>query len=119
MDKLGDSAKKGLDFLRNRAAETVEATKLSSELKDLEERREQSLLDLGHRVMAAFETSKLSKETFRDRVEEVEHLTARIKKLEQELSQTKAQLRQGFDDVLPKRSRISIPKPEYEDLSPQ
>ena len=118
MDKLGDSAKKGFDFLRNRAAETVEVTKLSSELKELEERRNQSLIDLGHRVMVAFETENMTDETFRDRVEEVRHLSLEIEKVEKNYKETKTQLRQSIDDVIPKRSGVSIPSPDYEDMSP-
>ena len=118
MDKLGESAKKGFDFLRNRANETVEVTKLSSKLKSLEERRDQCLLDLGCRVMATFDTDELTNDIFRDRVEEVRHLTAQIKEVEEQYSQTKDQLRQSFDGVLPQSSSLSIPSPDYEDLSP-
>ena len=45
MDRISDSAKKGLDFIKSRALETVEVQKLSSGIKRLEERRDNCLLE--------------------------------------------------------------------------
>ena len=69
MDRIGDSAKKGFDFIKSRALETVEVQKLSSLVKELDDRRNQCLLDLGHRVVACYGTEDLKDEVFQDRVE--------------------------------------------------
>lgn len=114
MDRLGDSAKKGLDFLKSRAKETVEVQKLSSTAKQLEERRLQCLIDLGHRVVAAHGTEDFQESIFTDRVEEVQKLTAELEKVQQEHEETKTHLRQSMEELLPKRSGPPIPPPEYD-----
>jgi len=116
MDRIGDSAKKGLDFLKSRAKETVEVQKLSSALKELEERRQRCVLDLGHRVLEAFGTEALNDETFRDRVEEIESLTEELERRREEHEQTVTHLRQSVEELLPRRPGTSIPGPDYEEL---
>ncbi len=116
MDKFSQSAKKGLDFLKSRAQETVEVQKLSQSVKQLEERRQNCLLDLGHRVITAFETEDLTDDTFRDRVEEVRSLTSQIDKAKSEHSQTKKHLKQSVEDIFPGRSPDPVPGPDYETL---
>jgi len=98
MDRLGDSAKKGLDFIKSRAKETVEVQKLSSTLKQLEDRRERCLLDLG----------------LQDRVEEANYLTQQIQKVKEEHESTREHLRQSVEDLMPKRSGPPIPPPDYD-----
>ena len=78
MDRFGESARKGFDFLKSRAKETVEVTKLSSNIRELEDRRDQCLLDIGHRVMAMYDGPVFDKEALRDRVEEVRSLNAEL-----------------------------------------
>lgn len=114
MDRIGDSAKKGLDFIKSRARETVEVQKLSSELKQLEDRRERCLTDIGHRVMAAYGSDDMCDETFRDRVEEVHYLTDQIKQVSAEHESTKDNLRQSVGGLMPKRNAPPIPPPEYD-----
>ena len=114
MDRIGDSAKKGLDFIKSRAKETVEVQKLSSTLKQLEDRRERCLLDLGHRVLAAYGTDKMCDESFQDRVEEANYLTQQIQKVKEEHESTREHLRQSVEDLMPKRSGPPIPPPDYD-----
>ena len=117
MDRIGDSAKKGLDFLRSRALETVEVQKLSGSIKKLEERRHNCLLELGHLALAAYGTPDLTDETFRVRVEEIEALEQELAAAQKEHHDTVEQLRQSMGDLLPKRPGSSpIPAPEYDDL---
>lgn len=119
MDRIGDSAKKGLDFIKSRALETVEVQKLSSVVKELEERRRQCLLDLGHRVMACYGTGELKDEVFQDRVEEVQALTAELESVRGKYEETRTHLRQSVEELIPGRPKSPIPEPDYEDLSPQ
>ena len=117
MDRIGDSTKKGLDFIKSRALETVELQKLSSEVKELEGRRNQCLLDLGHRVMACYGTNELKDEVFQDRVEEIRSLTEKLEVAQHKLEETKQHLKNSMEDLVPRRPQPPIPSPDYEDLS--
>jgi hypothetical protein len=114
MDRIGDSAKKGLDFIKSRAKETVELQRLAANLKQLEERRRECLLDLGHRVVVCYGTEELRDETFQDRVEEVNHLTSDLEKAKAEYEAAKEHLKQSVEDLMPKRPAPHIPEPDYE-----
>ena len=116
MDKLGESARKGFDFLRSRAQETVEVQKLSSVIRDLEERRERCLIDLGHRVMASIGTPDMKDETFQDRVEEVKKLSAELEKNLQEQEETRESLKQSVGDLMPKPPKSQFEGPSYDEL---
>ena len=117
MDRIGDSAKKGLDFIKSRALETVEVQKLSSEVKELEERRTQCLLDIGHRVLACYGTDELKDEVFQDRVEEVRTLNEKLDAAKAKYEETKTHLKNSMEDLIPRRGQPPIPSPDYEDLS--
>ena len=118
MDRIGDSAKKGLDFIKSRALETVEVQKLSSLVKELDDRRNQCLLDLGHRVVACYGTEDLKDEVFQDRVEEVRALTEELEKARERYEATREHLRHSVEDLIPRRPKPPIPSPDYEDMSP-
>ena len=100
MDRFQDMANKGLDFLKSRAKETVEAQRLHSVTRDLEARRERSLLDLGHRVVAMFDLPEFDKEAVRDRVEEVLRLSEELDKARQEYEATAAELKSAVADAV-------------------
>lgn len=117
MDRIGDSAKKGLDFIKSRALETVEVQKLSAQVKELEERRNQCLMDLGHRVLACFGTEEMKDESFQDRVEEMSALTEQLEAARLNYEETKAHLRSTMEELIPRRPKPPIPSPDYEDLS--
>ena len=116
MELIGHSAKKGLDFIKSRAKETMDVQKLSSQLKQLEERREQCLLDIGHRVLVAYGTEDLKDETFRDRVEEIAHLKEEMERVKAEYEGTLTHLKSSMEDLLPKKPKPPIPGPDYETL---
>lgn len=116
MDRIGDSAKKGLDFIKNRARETVEVQKMATTIKQLEQRREECLLDLGLRVLVCYGTDDMTDASFRDRVEEVRELSSRIETLSAEYEETKTHLKQSMEDLIPKRPGPPIPSPDYEQL---
>lgn len=112
MDRFQDMANKGLDFLKSRAKETVEAQRLHSIVRDLQARRERSLLDLGHRVVAMFDLPEFDKEAVRDRVEEVQRLNEEIAKAQQEYEAVTQQIKSSVEEVLPHRPQAeSIPQP--------
>lgn len=104
MDRFQDMANKGLDFLKSRAKETVEAQRLHSVTRDLEARRERSLLDLGHRVVAMFDLPEFDKEAVRDRVEEVRRLSEELLKARQEYEAARQELKSAVADVIPGRA---------------
>lgn len=105
MDRFGESARKGFDFLKSRARETVEVSKIGSAIKELEERREQCLIDIGHRVMAMFDGPSLDKEAFRDRVEEVRSLNAELAQTQAEYEAVKSSLKSSVEEILPGHQR--------------
>lgn len=113
MDRFQDMANKGLDFLKSRAKETVEAQRLHSAVRDLEARRERALLDLGHRVVAMFDLPDFDKEAVRDRVEEVQRLTTEIDTVKQEFETVKEQIKDSVEEIIPGRPSPSgsIPQP--------
>jgi hypothetical protein len=101
MDRFGDTARKGFDFLKSRAKETVEVTKLSSNIRELEDRRDQCLLDIGHRVVAMFDAPVFSKEAVRDRVDEVRSLNAEIEAAQKDYEEVKTSLKSSVEEILP------------------
>lgn len=116
MDRIGDSAKKGIDFIKSRALETVEVQKLSATVKELEERRRQCLLDLGHRVVACYGTDDLRDEVFQDRVEEIQALNEELEAAKNKYEETRTHLRQSVEELIPRRPKSPIPEPDYEDM---
>lgn len=118
MDKIGDSAKKGLDFIKSRALETVEIQKLAGTLKRLDERREACLMELGHLVSAAYGTEDLKDETFAPRVQELRELKEEIERVKAEHEQTMEHLKHSVEEILPRRPGVTsrIPAPDYDSL---
>ena len=116
MDRISDSAKKGIDFIKSRALETVEVQKLSGQIRELEERRTRALLDMGHRVMACFGTEDLRDSSFEDRVEEVRSLTVQLEEVQKKHEETVEHLKHSVEDIIPRRPKPPIPGPDYEDL---
>jgi predicted nuclease with TOPRIM domain len=99
--------------------ETVEATQLSSNIRELEDRRDQCLLDIGHRVMAMYESPVFEKEALRDRVEEVRNLNAELETARQELEDLKASLKSSVEELIPGRSREEAPQASDPSPAPQ
>jgi single-stranded DNA-specific DHH superfamily exonuclease len=67
MDEFGKKAKdqllQGFSFLKHKAQETMDITKLQAKLKTIEERKQQFFLDIGQRIWVFYE------------MERIEHLT--------------------------------------------
>lgn len=115
MDRIGDSARKGLDFLKSRATETIEVQRLSALLRQLEERRQRCLVDLGHRVMAGLEIEELRTEMFEDRADEVHYLNEQIEQLKKRQDELRHHQRPGEEDTEANAAH-SVPPPDYETL---
>ncbi len=117
MDQFQDKAKKGFEFLRERASEAVEAQKLSSKVRQLEKRRDECILDLGHRVFVMFEMDRFDPDSLKDRVDEIRDLNHQLEQTMEEARQVKDQLRHSVEEVLPKRQAINNPNvpppPDY------
>lgn len=105
MDKFGESARRGFDFLKSRAKETIEVQKLSSGVRDLESRRDKCLLDLGHRVWAMYDSPDFDKEALRDRVEEVRKLNKEIEAMKGDYDSVKTHLKSSVEGLLPGHSQ--------------
>lgn len=101
MDRFGESARRGFDFLKSRAKETVEVTKLSSNIRELEDRRDQCLLDIGHRVMAMYDGPVFDKEALRDRVDEVKALNAELQAAQKDYEEVKTSLKTSVEEIIP------------------
>jgi hypothetical protein len=120
MDRFGESARKGFDFLKSKAKETVEVTKLSSNIRELEERRDHCLLDIGHRVMAMYDGPVFDKEALRDRVDEVRSLNAELDIAKKEYEEVKSSLKSSVEEILPSHrpkeptTSVRPEPPEYE-----
>lgn len=106
MDRFGDTAKRSFDFLKSRALETVEAQKISANLRKLEERRERCLMDIGHRVNIMFDLPEFDREAVRDRVEELRELTLQVEQAKAELDALAKPKGEG-------RPASGIPTPDY------
>lgn len=104
MDKFGESARRGFDFLKSRAKETIEVQKLSSSVRDLESRRDKCLLDLGHRVWAMYDSPDFNKEALRDRVEEVRKLNQEIEAIKSDYDSVKTHLKSSVEALIPGHS---------------
>ncbi len=94
MDDLGSKAKQGLksgfDFLKGKAKEAVDLTKLHGEIKRLQARRDEYLLDIGHRVFVMFEMDRFEPDGLTGRVEEIRELNREIEALQEEAQAVKA-----------------------------
>jgi len=71
VDKFSKKAKeglqKGVEFLRNRAQETVEMHKATAHLKELQKRHDECIWDLGYRTYAMLQKGALDQRVLRER----------------------------------------------------
>ncbi len=102
MDFFGGKAKKGLDFIKSRAKETVEAQKVVSQIRQLEEQRDRCLMDIGLRVIAMFENDVLDRFALKDRVDEAQSLMKELEIQQQAYQKLKEQLKHSVEEILPK-----------------
>lgn len=84
MDKFSEKARqglqKGVEFLRNRAQETVDVHKASAHLKELQRRHEECIRDLGYRVYAMLQKGTLDQRVLRERYVEALELEKAVQR---------------------------------------
>lgn len=101
MEDFGQKAKSqlkmGFDFLKGKAKDTVDITKLQSQIRSLEQRRDECLLEVGQRVYVMFDMDKFDPEDVKPRVNEVREIKARIEALQTEVKSIK----QGQHEAAP------------------
>lgn len=122
MDQFQDKAKKGLEFLKSRANEAVEVQKLSSKIKQLEHRRDECILDLGHRVFVMFEMDRFDPDSLTDRVREIRDINQELEERMEEARKVKDHLRTSVEDILPRsgaRPVSSAPPPPTYSTEPE
>jgi hypothetical protein len=100
MDEFGakakSSLKSGFDFLKGKAKEAVDLTKLHGDIKRLQARRDEYLLDIGHRVFVMFEMDRFEPDGLKPRVDEIRELNREIESLPEEAQAVKA--RKGSEE---------------------
>lgn len=89
MDQFQDKAIQGFNYLKTKAQETVEAQKLAAQIRQLETRRNNCILDLGHRVFVMFEMDRFQPETLKPRVNEIRELNLEIDALHEKSREKK------------------------------
>lgn len=109
MDQFQEKAKKGLDFLKSRAMETVEVQKLTSALRAMERRKEECILDLGHRVFVMFEMDRFDPESLKERVDEVRKLNGEIEEKQREVRELREQFKHSVEEIIPGRQQRPVP----------
>ena len=82
--KAKQSFKLGLDFVHKKAQQTLESTRLHSQLRQAQEQKQQALLTLGERVCVMFDMDRFQAEELKDGVEQVRQLQAEIQALVKE-----------------------------------
>lgn len=118
MDQFQEKAKKGLDFIKSRAMETVEVQKLTSQLRAMERRKEECILDLGHRVFVMFEMDRFDPESLKDRVDEVRRLNGEIEEKQREVRELREQFKHSVEEIIPGRQRPGAEVPAQEPFPP-
>lgn len=112
MDNFQEKAKHGLDFLRDRAKETVEAQKLAAHVRGLEKRKEECILDLGHRVFVMFEMDRFEPESLKQRVDEIRELNQQIEEKQVESRQVREQFKQSMSHIMAREDQAEPSHPE-------
>lgn len=91
MEEFSQKAKKsfkmGLDFLQKKAKETVDKTKLQSQLSKAKEDKHQALITLAERVCVMFDMDTFSPEELKDAVESVREFQQQILSLEKQIQE--------------------------------
>ena len=85
--KAKQSFKLGLDFVHKKAQQTLESTRLHSQLRQAQEQKQQALLTLGERVCVMFDMDRFQAEELKDGVEQVRQLQAEIQALEKRIQE--------------------------------
>lgn len=93
MDQFSQKAKQhlkvGLDFLHKKARETLDVTKLQSQLRQVQEQKQQALITLGERACAMFDMDSFRAEELKDGVDQVRELQRQITELEQQIQEVR------------------------------
>lgn len=106
MDNLSDKAKKGLtkglEFLKNRAQETVEIQKSNKYIKELQKRHEESIRDLGYRVYGMMQKGDIDQRALRERFLEALELEKAIERGLRDQTNIRDQFRTDLQIFVPK-----------------
>lgn len=106
MDNLSDKAKKGLskglEFLKNRAHETVELHKSNNYIKELQKRHEESIRDLGYRVYGMMQKGDIDQRALRERYLEALELEKAIERSMRDQGNIRDQFRTDLQIFVPK-----------------
>jgi len=87
--KAKQSFKMGLDFLHKKAQQTVDLTKLQSQLSKAQEHKQEALITLGERVCVMFDMDTFKPEEVKDAVEQVREFQAQIGQLERQIQEVR------------------------------
>lgn len=123
MDDISSKAKeglrKGLDFIKSRAKETVDIQKLGTRIKQMEQRREECILDLGHRVFVMFEMDRFEPDSLKDRVDEIRDLNGQIETLQAEMAETRDHFKQSVEQLVRTKEEVATPADAEAEPAPE
>lgn len=110
MDNLSEKARRGLrksvEFLRNRAQETLELHRASSHVKELQKRHEECIRDLGYRVYRMMHRGEIDPRALRDRFVEALELEKAIERGVREQENIRDQYRSDLRIFLPREGIV-------------
>lgn len=87
--KARQSFKMGLDFLHKKAQQTVDLTKLQSQLSKAQDNKQQALITLGERVCVMFDMDTFKAEELKDGVEQVREFARQIADLNRQIQEVR------------------------------
>ena len=83
--KAKEKLKVGFDFLKTKAKDTIDITKLQAQMKSLEQRRDELLLEVGQRVYVMFDMDQFAPEDVKGRIDEVREINRRLEAIQHEI----------------------------------
>ena len=100
MDEFGKKAKDGLlhgiQFLKDKAQETMDLQKLNGQVRSLEQRRDECLQEVGQRVYVFFEMDRVQSlqesdwESIRPRIDELKEIKRKLQATEEQIVAVKS-----------------------------
>ncbi len=110
MDKFSQKAKeglqKGMEFLRNRAQETVDVHKANAHLKELQRRHEECIRDMGYRVYAMMQKGALDQRLLREQYVEALELEKAVQRALKEVENIRDRYSSDLKLFVPKNEAL-------------